>query len=580
MANTHPWKLVAPWYRWQRQLDEEGLSPRQTHPVFQKFDQADFVKGFVKDPQHSLKFIDDVDRVFNVNLTDVFAPLSGSFANKFTRLFVPDPSLEPKVAKDATLVPTGIRKLYLATHKRHYVVVSELHCDAAGFPTVTPDQVCQSGFVVRRRSHKYPKGAKKEAVKILKRITAIHSEIAYLEQTAPARGLAAKRRAQAVQKMIAQGAYQANLSAAKHKLAAAREELGEWRDANGVISILEGWIPGAFEKIGSWQIVEETPQQIVESTMPLFAIFPDPNIPDHSALGKTIYFGAVPTSSLETDGRGSAQLDDQTLYEIRCFVRRHKPDCPRRDDAPDCQGEVVWSEPTEVYKLAAHHDLRGTAQQPVTIQMPDLAELAAQAASMTVSQFAPVKVVQPQALNFSVSDGKPESMGIGGKQICYFAIPLITIVAFFVLKLFLPVLVFLFGLFFLLQLKLCILPSIKIEADLDAELKALPPSFGVDAEFSFHIEGKFDFTQDDLNEDLQIGIIREVGNEVDKELPHVGDAGNKFNIKLEDFSNEALMSVGRSIKATNDIPEDQADQSGPDLLAALEYEPRVEVRVS
>jgi hypothetical protein len=578
MANTHPWKLVAPWYRWQRQLDEERLSPRQTHPVFQKFDQADFVKGFVKDPQHSLKFIDDVDRVFNVSLTDVFAPRGGSFVNKYTRLFVPDPSLEPKVAKDATLVPTGIRKLYLATHKRHYVVVCELHCDAAGFPTVTPDQVCQAGFVVRRRSYQYPKGAKKEAVNILKKITAIHSEIAYLEQTSPARRLAAKRRAQAVQKMIAEGAYQANLRAAKDKLAAAREELGEWRDANGVISILEGWIPGSFEKIGSWQIVEETPQQIVESAMPLFAIFPDPNIPDHSALGKNIYFGVAPTSSLDTDGRGTARFDDQALYEIRCFVRRHKPDCPRRDQAPDCQGEIVWSAPTEVYKLASHHDLRGTAQQPVTIQMPDLAELAAQAASMTVSQFAPVKVVQPQALKFNVNDGKPESQGIGGKQICYFAIPLITIVAFFVLKLFLPVLVFLFGLFFLLQLKLCILPSVAIDFRLEAELEALPPSFEVDAGFELEIEidGKTEtFNEVQLNLDLQAGIEKEAGGKA-----HEDDDSNVYKIELEDFSNAALRPVGDSINAASDIPEDQADQSGPDLLAALEYEPRVEVRVS
>lgn len=568
MANTHPWKLVAPWYRWQRQLDEEGLSPRQTRPVFQKFDQADFVKGFVKDPQHSLKFIEDVDRVFNVSLTDILPLGSGPLIGKLARLFVPDPASETRVAKDATLVPTGIRKLYLATHKRHYVVVCELHCDAAGFPTVTPDQVCQAGFVVRRRSRQYPKGAKKEAVKILRKITAIHAEIAYLEQTSPVRGLAAKRRAQAIQKMIAEGAYQANLRAAKDKLAAAREELGEWRDANGVISILEGWIPGSFEKIGSWQIVEETPQQIVESAMPLFAIFPDPNIPDHSALGKTIYFGVAPTSGLETDGRGAARFDDQTLYEIRCFVRRHKTDCPRRDEAPDCQGEIVWSEPTEVYKLAPSHDLRGTAQQPVTIQMPDLAELAAQAVSLPVSQFAPVKVVQPQALNFSVNDGKPESPGIGGKQICFFAIPLITIVAFFVLKLFLPVLVFLFGLFFLLQLKLCILPSVRIDVDLEAELEALPPGINVDIE----LDASIGFTADHLNTSLQTIITDEVG----KMTPLESDDG----VKLVDFSNEALLPVGNSIKAASEIPEDQADQSGPDLLAALEFEPRVEVRVS
>jgi hypothetical protein len=579
MVNTHPWKLVAPWYRWQRQLDEEGLSPRQTHPVFQKFDRADFVKGFVKDPQRSLKFNDDVDRVFNVSLNDApKAPDPGPFVGKFTRLFVTGPASGPLVAKDSTLTPTGILKLYLATHKRHYVVVCELHCDAAGFPTVTPDQVCQAGFVARRRSHQYPKGAKKEAVKILRKITGIHAEIAYLEQTAPARGLAAKRRAQAIQKMIAEGSYQAKLRAVKEKLAAAREELSQWRDANGVTAILEGWIPGPFENIGSWQIVEETPQQIVESTMPLFAIFPDPNILDHSALGKNIYFGAAPTSSLDTDGRGAARFDDQTLYEIRCFVRRHKPDCPRRDQAPDCPGEIVWSEPTEVYKLASHHDLRGTAQQPVTIQIPDLAELAAQAASMPVSQFAPVKVVQPQALNFEVDEDKPINPGIGGKQICYFAIPLITIVAFFVLKLFLPILVFLFSLFFLLQLKLCILPSVSIDVKLEAELDALPPGLEVDGGFRLgataDIDGdgvldEFTFNAQALNTDLRDGIAAEAGVTAD---------GDK--IKLEAFSNAALLPVGNSIKAANDIPEDQADQSGPDLLAALEYEPRVEVRVS
>jgi hypothetical protein len=572
MANTHPWKLVAPWYRWPRQLDEEGLSPRQTRPVFQKFDQADFVKGFVKDPQHSLKFYEDVDRVFNVNLTEAPPlPFGSPLKSKYTRLFVPKSESGSLEAKDATLAPTGIRKLYLATHKRHYAVVCELHCDAAGFPTVTPDQVCQAGFVVRRRSHQYPKGAKKEAVKILRKITSIHAEIGYLEQTAPARGLSAKRRAQAIQKMIAEGAYQANLRAAKEKLAAARQELSQWRDANGVTSILEGWIPGPFEKIGSWQIVEESPQQIVESASPLFAVFPDPNIPDHSALGKNIYFGAVPTSSLDTDGHGAARFDDQTLYEIRCFVRRHKTECPRRDEAPDCQGEIVWSEPAEIYKLASHHDLRGTAQQPVTIQMPDLAELAAQAASMTVGQFAPMKVVQPQALNFSVNDGKPESLGIGGKQICFFAIPLITIVAFFVLKLFLPVLVFLFGLFFLLQLKLCILPSVKIDIELNAELEALPPGIDVDVE----LDASIGFTTENLNFFLQKGVIDEVG----KEIPVVG-GDDDFNIKLEDFSNAALLPVGKSLKAASDIPEDQADQAGPDLLAALEFEPRVEVRVS
>src|SRR2546421_12458169 len=85
MMETRDWKLVAPWYRWDRQLAEQKLSPRQTRPVFQKFDQPDFVKGFARDPQHSLKFDDKVDTVLNVKETDVPALLSGPPAGKFAR---------------------------------------------------------------------------------------------------------------------------------------------------------------------------------------------------------------------------------------------------------------------------------------------------------------------------------------------------------------------------------------------------------------------------------------------------------------------------------------------------------------
>ena len=44
--------------------------------------------------------------------------------------------------------------------------------------------------------------------------------------------------------------------------------------------------------------------------------------------------------------------------------------------------------------------------------------------------------------------------------------------------------------------------------------------------------------------------------------------------KLEAFSNAALLPVGQSIKAASDIPRRSSrDESGPDLLAALEFEP-------
>jgi hypothetical protein len=560
MNQIHDWKLVAPWYRWSRQLADEARQPRQTRPIFQKFDQSDFVRGFGKDPQRSLKFKDEVDTVFKVHLSDATKATTGTFSGKFTRFFMPSPG-QPSSAKNASLVPTGIRKLFLDTHKRYYVVVCELHCDAPGFPTVGPDQVCQAEFVVRRRSFDFPGGAKKEAVQLLQKIVGIQAEIAQLEQTVPARGRAAERRARMIQKMIAEGTLESKKAELRDKLAQARLELKQWKDDNGVVAVHEGWVPGDFKNIGSWQIVEETPQQILESTFPLYHLFPDPNIPDHSAKGRNIYFGVVPTSGLDTDDRGNSRFDDQSLYEIRCFVRQHKPECPRKDQAPDCSGEVVWSEPTESYKLASHNDLLGTAQRPVTIQMPDLGELAAQVGALPLNRFSPVKVVQPQRLDFTVNDGKAESPSVGPSQICFFAIPLITIVAFFVLKLFLPVVVFLFNLFFLLSLKFCIPPSISISAGLKAELDAIPPGIDVDVGLSASVALQ-------LNEDLKVGIASDSGVVATERS------------KLDEFSNAALLPLGTRIETASSLTIEEAANAGLDLTANLEFETRVELKAT
>lgn len=51
---------------------------------------------------------------------------------------------------------------------------------------------------------------------------------------------------------------------------------------------------------------------------------------------------------------------------------------------------------------------------------------------------------------------------MGGPAICFFSIPLITIIASFVLNLFLPIVVLLFNLWFLLALRFCIPPSFSI----------------------------------------------------------------------------------------------------------------------
>lgn len=587
MNANHEWKLVAPWYRWRRQFEADGRKPWQTRPVFQKFDQADFVKMFTQDPQHSLKFVDNEDTVFSTSLKNVDTVGSGPLAGKFPRLYAPKKSggNSPDQAQEAVLAPTGVRKLYLPTHKRFYLVVCELHCYAPGFPTATPDQVCQAGFVVRRRTLNLPLDKQKEARKAgeqsLKEINSIEADIAYWRLTAPAFGLKMRRRAQEVQQALADGSYQNKLGALQTQLSNAQQKLSDWRLKYGVTAMVEGWIPGAFEHIGSWQKVEETSQQAKnesfphnESTFPLFSLFPDPRAPNHPAKGKNIYFGVVPASALDTDQFGVARFDSDATYEIRCFVRRHKIECPRLEKTPDCHGELVWSESTEMYNLATATDLIGTSNRPITIKMPDFAELAAQAAALPVNKLAPVRVIHPQSMNFEVSDGKASGGSVGGFQICFISIPLITIVAMFVLKLFLPIVTFLFGLFFLLQLKFCIPPSLSLSAGVFGKLDALLPKLEVDA--SINVDVEFDaslglnFGVKDLNDDLQDGIIGE------NQITNPDDIN-----ALSVFSNTALLPVGKGMYEARNLTDEEnlpKPAAGLDLTGSLEFE-TVEVMV-
>jgi len=602
MNGNHEWKLVAPWYRWQRQFDADGVKPWQTRPVFQKFDQNDFVKIFTNDPQRSLKFLPIDDTVFNTSLKRLDTVAAGPLLGRFTGLYAPKgpgKGDKPQHAHEALMVPTGVLKLYLPTHKRFYLVVCELHCYVAGFPMVTSDQVCQSGFVVRRRVTNIPhanvKTAKKEFDKIQTALNAINAEIGYWMETAPATGRKAKQRTLAIQKAKENGTFTTTLKDLELKAAQQQQKLANWKKTFGVTSRLEGWIPEfiaqagdakkqPLENVGSWQQVEEIPQQTKheefprdEAFFPLFALFPDPNIPKHSARGKNMYFGVVPTSSLDTDQFGAARFDSDATYEIRCFVRRHKEGCPRLDKTPDCHGPLIWSEPTEIYKLAAATDLLGTANRPITIRMPDLPELAAQVAALPASKLAPVRVEKPQSMNFSIDeDGNATGGGIGGFQICFFSIPLITIIAMFVLQLFLPIVVFLFGLFFLLALKLCIPPSFSAAAgiDLSAKLDVLMPALEFDVSIdvdTFDLSAGLNFTAGELSGAFELGIPDEHGI-TDPDSPP----------QLSKFSNAALLPIGEKIHEAKSLVGDDGKpkpEAGVDITASVEYEPRVEVKV-
>jgi hypothetical protein len=464
--------LVGPWWEWPSQTGHG----RTSHPSLQKYETPDLVNTFLADPQLRLKFIPDIDQVATVG-----RPSS------------------PMGISARTL--TGVRKLYLDTHHRHYLVTCELHCDATGFPAVTRDQVCQSGFVIRRRLYDVPAGEQPASRQLLRRLAGARQQLASAEAelaTARARQVASLNvsrlevRREAAAKLVAQ-----------HQAA-----VRDWASRIGLSRRLEGWIPqgvgadghyvdmpacpaasgapgtaappAAVAGVGRWKDVEELPDELAEGWFPLRPLVADPSKPESDATGATIFFGLVPTGTADVDRNGRARFDDDSTYEIRCFVRRHKAVCPRT--GPQCHCPIVWSDPTESYQLAPHFDLQGTSMRPVTVQLPDLAKLQSDALTLPLGSAAGVIMKSPQTL-MPTSSSFPPTGTIGGAEVCSFAIPLITIVATFVFTLFLPIVILIFQLWFMLLLKFCIPPEVNPTAGLQAALAAVPPDMSVSGSF-------------------------------------------------------------------------------------------------
>jgi hypothetical protein len=287
-----------------------------------------------------------------------------------------------------------------------------------------------------------------------------------------------------------------------------------------------------------------------------------------------MYFGLIPASSFDSDAQGKSRYDDDSFYEIRCFVRRHNDCCPRKVDAiPDCAGEIVWSRPTSRYKLAPQFDLEGTSNRPITIKMPNLAELAAQAVKRPFGKYSPVKFIQPQGLNAKTDGGLPTSGDMGGFQICFFSIPLITIIALFVLNIFLPIVVFLFGLWFLLAFKFCIPPSISLDAGLQAELDVVGElGLSVDADFSVDVDFQVpDFTAGQFNDTLRATI----GANVETEY---GLLAAKADPGLDLLGNSPLMDLNANNAEIVKLPKNVEDDPPIiDFVSALEYEEHREI---
>ncbi|MEK6405774.1 MAG: hypothetical protein AABN34_02295 [Acidobacteriota bacterium] len=554
--NNHPWKLVGPWYRWQRPgLPSAGRSSR---PVLQKYDGSTFVAEFLKDPQRSLRFSAE-DFVHEIKSLAPLAPY-------------PLTNPKPRRLSDLGYFPTTTRKLFLDTHKRFYLVVCELHCDMPGFPSLNREQVCDAGFVVRRRVvSNLTRVALAEAQPIFQRLTSARQSVLELAEVEPEAhlGLLKKGLAPQGEAMLAGAIAQSidnNQTVALAQIGAERANLAEWAGKFGVSLRLQGW-QQVREGVGAWIDVEENSQAaITEQVFRLYPLIPDPREAKHSGKGRTIYFGAVPTGSADTDEFGTSRFNDVTPYEIRCFVRRYKHEPPNNGRNPKCCGEVVWSLPTEVYQLAAHFDLVGTNNRPISMMLPDLKALEAQAAALPPNQLAPFRMVSPPNSNLEVSINQ-DLTGLAPKgassEICSFSIPLITIVATFVFKLFLPVVTLLFGLFFLLKLKFCIPPSIKLDAGIAAELNAtlqLGLDVSVDAKLEVGVPPASDPNK------------FKIGNEVHAKL--IAGFGPQMTNGLEtDFGPRAVAEM------TDGIYQSGQEKNAPSLTAKLQFEAHVEAEV-
>jgi hypothetical protein len=491
--------LVGPWYRWA--VPGAPSSGRSSVPCLQKYETANYITDFLANPQHSLQFLDTEDRVFEVTPRVPPIPLLNGRKQSLS---------------DDVMHNTGIRKLFLDTHKRFYLVVCELHCDSPGFPSADRNDACEAGFVVRRRYVQIPKAAEKPLRK----------------------------------------AMRVKSSPAEMQLLA--EELG-------VVKQLQGWIPSEHDRVGSWQPVEETPAvNITETIHPLYPLIPDPRLAKHAGKGRTIYFGAIPTGAADTDEQGNARFDDRNLYEIRCYVRRHRLPCPKLITRNDCHGPLTWSGITERFQLASHFDLTGTSNRPVTIQLPDLPALQAQvAADPTIGRKAAVKMISPPKSNLVTSGKLPDlSPSPPGAAICSFSIPLITIVASFVFKLFLPIVMFVFQLWWMLALKFCIPPSFSLSAGVAASLAA---GFDVDLDVGFAADVKADFSAN-------------LGADAAASLDTNFSAGAQLNLEVAaavDLSADLPPDVTVDPPPITPLPDGFPTGHLPSIVANLQFEPEV-----
>ncbi|MER5728116.1 hypothetical protein ABT084_07110 [Streptomyces sp. NPDC002138] len=427
----HGFRVLAPWYVCERG-GFDRFDPRALAPALQKYDSAGFVPRLLVDPRASLRF-DPAEDVWSY-------PVPVALGDR-----------GPGRARFAThqLVRTGLRKLYQPSHDRFYAVVIELFCDRPGLPRPQSSEGLDVGFVLRRRRME---------------LTAPPQVLRRLAGRLTQELLGAERAAAGVPMSEARDVLRADLTRTRFE-----GDNRELLDQVGLEAHTEAWMAGPAG--GQWRPLGAAapPGRPAdrEQEFPMWRLPPRsgdcPDRPPPPA--RSLWFGLVPVSSGDHDDLGAPKLDAQSVYELACFVRR-----PARPGHERCPVVTSWSEPTEGFRLAAFYDPEGTKNRKVSLTLPDLRAVAARAGAPPGSGGVAVTSPPGSQLAFDPGGGTPSGGSVGGTtaRTCTFALEIFMIVAFFLFSMFLPIVVFLFQLWWLLALRFCLPPSVEAIAALKA----------------------------------------------------------------------------------------------------------------
>ena len=415
----HGLALRTPWYACERG-DFDRFDPRALAPAVQKYDSADLVGRVMADPRDSLTFGDEDQ--WSVALRRPIAERRASAGRlRFaTHCFV----------------RMGTRKLFQPSHDRFYAVVVEVFCDHEGLPRPHPDDDFTVAMVVRRQT--------------------LSLDLSDREVRRLARDV--------IRGMTLTGAPSPDLP---RETAVAHGRQAWMTDHNGG----QGWVDVDAAGV-PLPTKPHTPHQdldledaLTEQLIPMWRI-PVSSALCGQAATRSLWFGLIPTFSGDSETSfdpqlpieshpGNPRYNDLATYEIRCRATR-----PPRPGQEHCPPEVFWSSATDPYRLAAFFDPEGTKNRTVSITMPDLRAVAARAGQPAAGGVA-ITTPAGSQLTFDPDNGTPSGGSVGGAaaQTCTFALELFMIVAFFVFSLFLPIVMFLFQLWWLLLLKFCLPPS-------------------------------------------------------------------------------------------------------------------------